>query len=192
MISLTALSAPTAVRAIDFDVTKITKIFKTVYGGAKKYKTINKIASDEPHTFAFGGHITHSEGGCAVKYTVHIRIFILGIPVVVPFPGVPIPLGGDTIEVGPPLSGPPGQMFTFPGISDVYSNHSEGRVGPWALGLGFAPFPIDKINEALDELPSIPPGGCGQGQASEVCMDNFHLDCSDNNKNVILKLGTSK
>jgi hypothetical protein len=75
-------------------------------------------------------------------------------------------------------------MFTFPFISDIYENHNEGTEGAWALGLGFKPFPIDKVNDALGKIPQI---SYGAGW-----IDHFHLECSDNNKNVILKMGTSK
>lgn len=190
-IILTALFAPVSAHAFALDpntIKNIVSIFKAIYKG---YETVSKVAANVPHKFIFGGHITHSEGGCSLKFTTHTRIVVLGVPVVVPIPGL-IPLGGNTIEVGPPVNSPGGQMFTFPGITDIYRNNSQGRVGPWALGIGFAPFPIDKINDALGKLPSIPPGGCGQTQGSEFCVDNFHLDCSDNNKNVILKIGTSK
>ncbi len=181
ILSTSFLSFPLIVGAIDFNF--VGKI-KDIVGYIKTTKNMasgNNLSEDVPHTFNFGGHITHSEGGCAVK--AWTWIIVLGFPV--PCPNcLTIPLGGNTIEVGDPISSPKGQMFTFPFISDIYANHNEGKTGPWALGIGFTPFPIDKINDALGKIPKIP---FGVGW-----IDHFHLECSDSNKNVILKMGTSQ
>src|SRR3989344_8191774 len=94
-----------------------------------------------PHSFPFGGHITSSERACSLRATVI-------------YTGPPFPficpncfywaLGGRAIEVGPPVP-TNGRIIAFPWISDIYRNHSENQVGPWALGLGFTPFPLDQI-----------------------------------------------
>ena len=176
IITLVELSSPIPVHAFSFDfVGKIVTI-------AKYVKTARDTAGEVPHRFVFGGHVTHAEGGCHVKYTVLLYNACFGFPCP-PFPGVPIPIGGNTIEVGPPLSSPSGQIFTFPFISDVYANHNEDKVSHWALGIGYTPFPIDKINDALDKIPPIP---IPDGQVYD-----FSLECSDSNKNVVLKMGTS-
>jgi hypothetical protein len=188
------LMMPVKTYAISFDF--VGKI-KQVAGYIKNIKNVahgNDLGEDVPHTFVFGGKITHSErSGCEIRVKFcPAGICWIGVSV------IRIPLGGVTIEVGPPVESPEeeeeeeededededeGQMFTFPGISDVYANYNEDQEDVWTLGLGFTPFPIDKINDALDNIPPIPvPYGT---------IDDFHLECSDNNKNVILKIGTS-
>lgn len=151
----------------------------------KNLKTGNNLPENVPHIFVFGGHITHSEGGCALNF----KVIIYGVGITC-FGICAIPLGGTTLEVGPPVDSPEGQMFTFPYISDIYANHSEGREGPWALGIGFTPFPIDEINDALGKIPDIYVGT--YPYVGNVYIGNWYLKCSDNDKNVILKMGTSK
>lgn len=178
VITILTLFMPTPSHA--FSITGIVDAIKK----AIKFINVYKNAKSKiPGLFVFGGRITHSEGGCAIKYWVFIYTAPpFGQPIT--FPGPPIPIGGTTIEVGPPIRSPKGQIFTFPYVSDVYKNNSEKRVGPWALGIGFTPFPIDKINDALDNIPHIPiPNGF---------IYKISLDCSDDNKNVILKIGTSR
>lgn len=175
IVALAVLTVPRSSNA--FSIGGVLSAIRTAVGFLQAIKQ----AGNNPGMFKFGGHITHSEGGCHIKYMVFIYVCAFGFPCV--FPGVPISIGGNTIEVGPPLPGPTGQMFTFPGISDIYNNHHEDQEGVWALGLGYSPFPIDRINDALGNIPNIPiPDGF---------LFNFSLDCSENNKNVILKLGTS-
>ena len=161
-------------------------------------------------TFVFGGHITHSEGGCDITFRAWFWIYSAYYtgPAAYPphfgcfglCPKPRLPLGGNTIEVGPPVNSPTGQMFTFPFISQIYANHSEGREGPWALGTGFTSSTlIDKINDTLGDVSInlLSPGsGCPGPVAGEpyvpYCFDTFKLECSENNKNFILKMGTSK
>jgi hypothetical protein len=189
---MTALfvAVPKPAEAISYNfiakIIRVYKAFKKYYDYYKKYSkgydTYNKYGSNIPRVFPFGGHITHAEGGCHIKYWVFIYSAPpFGQPLT--FPGVPIPLGGDTIEVGPPLKSPEGQLFTFPYVSQIYANNNQDTEGVWALGIAFSPFPIDEINDVLGEIPHIPiPDGY---------LYDFHLDCSKDNKNVILQLGTS-
>ena len=156
-----------------FSLSIITKAFSIF----KSFKTSTEQAQPNiPHTFPFGGHITSSEDGCKLHYWV----FTVVLGVQVTFPGFPIPIGGPAIEVGPPVS-TPGEVFIFPFISDVYRNNRENRVGPWALGIGWTPFPINQINDALALIPPITIGN--------VTFYNFSLSCPSDN--VVLKLGTS-
>jgi hypothetical protein len=110
---------------------------------------------------------------------------------------VDIPLTGRAIVVGPPLptynygtcnnnvctsgqTGPcrddrdcgsagDGKIISFPWISNIYRNHTEDTVGPWALGLAFTPFPLDEINDELREIsiwiPNAPLYGTGDNLA---------------------------
>lgn len=172
-----------------------TAIIDAIRKAVKFIIAIKNANLKVPGIFVFGGRITHSKGGCKIKYRVWTTVCygIFGCWAT-PFPGFPIPLGGNTIEVGPPISSPKGQMFTFPGITDIYMNKRQGKVGPWALGIGWKPFPIKQINEALKNIEiSIGGGACYVRPQSigQTCVNNFHLDCSDNNENVILKIGTS-
>ncbi len=111
-----------------------------------------------------------------------------------------------------------GKIIEFPYITEIYRNKTEGKrcprgnklPCPWALGNGFTPFPIDKVNDALDAvIVTIPPGqalnpaACTavQGYSGIVfCADHFHIDCSASGEKdklkkdiykVILKIGTS-
>lgn len=164
---------PLTVNAFDLDF--IQKI-KDIVNWIKTIKDYSEFAKGS--TFVFGGHITHSEGGCMLFAKYCPLGWCWGVP-----SAIRIPLGGNTIEVGPPVSSPEGQMFTFPFISNSYLNHNEDKEGGWALGIGFNQFPIEEINDMLGNIPAIPvPYGT---------IDDWHIDCSDNNKNLILKIGTS-
>jgi hypothetical protein len=92
-----------------------------------------------------------------------------------------------------------GYVIDFPFISQIYENHTENRVGPWALGLGFSPFPLDEINDALGQLKlRFPPSvnelanlpcyvpsaesilACTKGSQfgyAGACVDSISLDC---------------
>ncbi len=174
-----ALFFPKVTKAFDFDfigkIKDIAGYVKTAQGAID-----NSASEDTPHRFIFGGKITHSEGGCHIKAKFcPAGICKVGVSVIT----IPIPNGGNTIEVGSPVPSPKGQMFTFLGITDIYANKNTDKEGHWALGTGFTPFPIDKINDALGKIPNIPvPYGS---------IGDFHLECSKSNKAVILKIGTS-
>lgn len=197
IISLMMLYIPITTRALGLaSVTKIVSIIKTTTKYIKLAKDIQNNTSS--NIFPFGGRITHSEGGCALKFRIWTWITVYGFPVPIPCPSCgSIPLGGNTIEVGPPgIPSPTGQIFTFPFITEIYDNNNQGKVGPWTIGLGWQPFPIDKINKALEDVTiSIPPGNSCPGAPRNFyipsCFDDFHLKCSDNDRNVILKIGTS-
>lgn len=111
-----------------------------------------------------------------------------------------------------------GWVIAFPWISNIYRNHNEAYVGPWALGLGFSPFPLPEINAALEDIriwvpPTLLDRDCMApdptwafkitdgfiGQPIAVCVDRFSFDCkSSGGKDefgveiykVIRKLGT--
>ena len=158
----------------------ITSIIKTVVNIIDSTKAGKSTASI---TFPFGGRITSSGTACKLKFTLwQIIIVIFGVPVPVPFP-VSIPITGTVIDVGPPGL-PTDDVYTFPGISDVYANNNENKVGAWTLGIAMTPKImdeiLDKINSALDSITFTVPNGW---------VDNFSLDCPDGG--VILKIGTS-
>jgi len=159
-------------------------------------KSINKFGNALdgyiPHNFSFGGHITSSERACSLKGW----IWYVGPPLFIPTPCPNCfywpfaPFGGRAIKVGPPIASP-GKVIVFPWISDVYRNKQEHRVGPWALGLGFTPFPLHEINDALGSIPPIPYGA--------GWIDHLHIDCQASGEKdlegndiykVIRKLGT--
>ena len=170
-------------------ITQIVSIFRTSF---RAVRDVRNAAGNIPHIFPFGGRIQTSGNGCAIRFWV----WVCTIWGCFPCPNcgyVPIP--GTTITVGQPLpvSPSPGKIFTFPFISDVYRNHAEERVGPWALGLGFTPFPLDLINDALGQIPAIPYGF--------GWIDHFSLSCPKSGEKgpngediykVIRKLGTSR
>lgn len=139
------------------------------------------IPENVPHVFPFGGRITSTGGGCHIRFW----IWYTGPPLFTPIPcpncGF-IPLSSYAVTVGQPVPGY-GEMFSFPLITDTYANYHQGQVGVWTLGLGFTPFPIDRINSALGAIPRIPYGA--------GWFDRFSLRCSNDNLNVILKIGTS-
>ena len=205
-------------------IKKIADLIKTI-------TKITKFLSFVPHGFPFGGHILTSERACSLKFDEYTFISgqltyctIIPIPSCFQFGAGPvpitIPLGGRAIRVGtptpivPPTTSPYGRAIVFPWISDVYKNHQEKRVGPWALGLGFTPFPLRKINAELGSIkirfplnqlslfdppcwtPIWPNGGSYTG----VCIDNIRFDCKDSGEylpngdpvyKVIRKLGTA-
>jgi hypothetical protein len=171
-------------------IKKVVDVLKTSYKYYGVVKDYAKLPGYIPHTFPFGGHITSSERACSLKWTNWVIIYTPVGYFPVPIPGYwPIP--GRAIEVGPPIPSN-GKVIDFPFISDIYRNNQEDRVGPWALAIGFTPFPLDQINDALGLITiPLPAGGWA---------DNFHMDCSSSGEKdkegndiykVILKLGTS-
>lgn len=172
----------------------------------------NSLLNWVPHSFPFGGPILSSEPACRFGFNSYTKspwpICILGFctwPMIGPVP-ISWELGGKAIEIGPPVpSG--GKIITFPWISKIYRHHTEDRDEPWALGLGFTPFPLDEINELLDDIRIWILAGLGPcwvpqftGEFAE-CLNNFHLECVPSGKKdpagndvykVIRILGTSK
>ena len=213
-----------------------TKLLCTIKKVADYIKTIQKIAkllTYIPHSFPFGGPILKSERACVF----HMRsITWIGVqigPVWFPVPGyfpVDVPLAGRAIVVGPPVptypeppssfifSGnnvpPGGWVIAFPWISKIYRNHAENRAGPWSLGLGFSPFPLQDLNDALGEIkiwipPTLIDRDCmipdpswyGRVGFLAECVDNFSFDCKESGEKdpqgndiykVIRLMGTSK
>ena len=168
-----------------------------------------------PRTFPFGGDIVTSEQACTFKFDAWVWIVnpacLIGacFPPIVPVPlPIPVPMNGRAIEVSQPVPSQ-GKVIVFPWISEVYKNYTEDQPGPLkALGLGFTPFPLDKINDGIGAITIwFPPGiidTCPDFfvpyPVGTVCVTNFHFDCvasgeKDQNGNdiykVILKLGTA-
>lgn len=192
VIAIVGLFTHQSADALSFSfIKKIVDVLKTSYKSYKVVENYGKLPSYVPHTFPFGGHITSSEQACSLKWTNWV-IICYGpagcYPT--PIPGY-WPFTGQAIEVGPPIPSN-GKIIDFPFISDIYRNDQEDRVGPWALAIGFTPFPLDQINDALGLITiPLPAGGWA---------DNFHIDCSESGEKdqsgnaiykVILKLGTS-
>ena len=126
----------------------------------------------------FGGKITESSTACKLHY------WMTEPPFFIPHPGVPIPLFGTKIKVGPPGI-PASDIFTFPGITKIYANKNENRVGVWTLGItsntNFMKSLINKANSSISKLPPIVVG--------PVSFFKFSLSCPDGG--IILKIGTS-
>lgn len=139
-----------------------------------------KIPSTPSAMVPFGGKITESGTACKLNYWVTVIVF--GLPVTTP--GIPIPLFGTKVRVGPPGL-PISDVFTFPGITQTYPNHNEGRVGTWTLGMAskynFAASLIKQVNSALSSIPPISVG--------VATFFNFSIKCP--NGGIILKIGTN-
>jgi hypothetical protein len=203
--------------------TKLICAIKTIADVIKDIRNLSSTLSNWlPHSFPFGGPILSSEQACSFKFTSYTSFpnpFYPCTPVLCPGNIVAGPidvtwgLGGRAIEVGPPVpSG--GKVIAFPWISKVYDNHTENRAGPWSLGLGFTPFPLDEINKSLENIiiwippnPFNPP--CSTVLANwllpptspQECIENLRFEClasgeKDQQGNDIYKvirlLGTSK
>ncbi len=206
------------------EVKKISDYMKTI-------REFSKLATLVPHWFPFGGPILASDTACGFRLRAYVYVPNPGCFVGACFPGptipvpvpIPIPLGGNAIVVGPPLPTypdpgtfnfstgqipPGGWVITFPWISQIYRNYTEDRAGPWALGLGFSPFPLAQLNSAIDDLiiwiPPKPEPICPNWFVSypigTVCITDFNFDCKESGERdaqgndiykVILKLGTS-
>jgi len=183
-----ALTSQRSVQAIS--LISIVNIVRTVTSFMKSVSVFgNTLGGIIPHNFSFGGHITSSERACSIR----AWIWYEGPPLYVPLPCPDCffwPLGGRAIEVGPPVPSP-GKVIDFPWISQIYRNYQEDRVGPWALGLGFTPFPLNKINDALGSIMIF----YGAGWIDHIridCQASGEEDASGNDiYKVILKLGTS-
>ena len=156
-----------------FNPFSIVKIITTINNASKSTKA-------PTITVPFGGRVTESGTACKLHYWVIVIVF--GYPVV--SPGVPIPLFGTKVSVGPPGL-PISEVYTFPGITQNYPNHNEGRVGTWTLGIAtksnFASPLIEKVNSALSSIPPISIG--------VATFFNFSISCPDGG--IILKIGTS-
>lgn len=192
IIAILGLAFPQSTEAISVNfIKKILDVFRIVY---KAVRIARSAPGYIPQTFPFGGRITSSSRGCAIRFWIWVRVW--GVEIPCPNCGY-IPLPGRTITVGAPLpvTPPPGKIFTIPFISDVYRNHAARnlRAGPWSLGLGFTPFPLKQINEALAEIPSI---DLGFGRASRFklsCKESGEKDQNgDDIYKVIIKMGTSR
>jgi hypothetical protein len=171
------------------------------------FQTLKEFSETDPRLiFPFGGKIEKAGGGCAITFRFWFLVVLgdVGFPMSYPppfcifCPKPKIPLGGANILVGDP-KGSPGDMFTLPWITDIYEFKKQGTVGVWALGTAFGPFPIERVNEILDEISinlASPGSGCPgfstYGPYIPYCFDNFKLECSEDNRNVILKIGTSE
>lgn len=211
--------------------TKIICVAKKIADIMKSIFRVKKVIDSLPHSFPFGGHILTSERACSLKFNEYTFIAgVLTFCTPLPFPScfqfpagpvpITIPLGGRAIRVGepvpivPPTTSPYGRAIIFPWISDVYKNHQEKREGPWALGLGFTPFPLKDINDSLKSIkirvppnqlslldpPCLTPIWPNGGGYTGVCIDNIRFECLDSgefDKNgkpvykVIRKLGTA-
>jgi|SRR3989344_1698319 len=159
--------------AYAFNPFSIVRIITTI-------NNISKSIKPPTATVPFGGKITESGTACKLHYWVTVIVF--GIPVT--SPGVPIPLFGTKVSVGPPGL-PISEVYTFPGITQNYPNHNQDKVGTWTLGIasraGFANPLIQKVNSALSTLPPISLG--------VATFFNFSISCPDGG--IILKIGTS-
>lgn len=159
-----------------FNPFSVVKIITTINNIGKSVKPPSAPSATVP----FGGKITESGTACKLHYWATVIIF--GFPVTTP--GVPIPLFGTKVSVGPPGL-PISEVFTFPGITQNYPNHNEGKVGTWTLGIaskaGFASPLIEKVNSALSTIPPISIG--------VATFFNFSISCPDGG--IILKIGTS-
>lgn len=142
VILILIITVPKPARALSFDT--IGKIA----GALKAFRDFLASNPGAPGRFVFGGRITDRQGsGCdlAVSGVTHSTPPI-------PFYEVPIPLPIPALKTGTPIA-TPDWVLIFPFISNVYETHNEDKVGPWALGLGYYPLPIDQINAALDAIP---------------------------------------
>lgn len=159
-----------------FNPFSLIRIISTINNIGKSVK----IPSVPSATSPFGGKITESGTACKLHYLVTVIVF--GIPVTAP--GVPIPLFGTKVSVGPPGL-PISDVYTFPGITQNYPNHNEDDVGTWTLGIAtkynFASSLIKQVNSALSSIPPISVG--------VATFFNFSIKCPDGG--IILKIGTS-
>lgn len=187
LIFTLAISPPA--RAIS--LLSIVNIVKAVTGSIRAATSISTVLDGYvPHKFPFGGHITSSERACSLKGWIWIPTPFGPVPCVNCLYWPFAPFGGRAIKVGPPVASP-GKVIVFPWISDVYRNKQENKIGPWALGLGFTPFPLKQINDALG-LITIPYGAGWIDHLHIACQASGEKDLNGNEiYKVILKLGTS-
>lgn len=173
LVVISAASVPKIARAFTLNpldaFTLVTKIREVING------SIN--IGPPSVTFPFGGRITESGTACKLKY----KVKVFGV---VPIPGIPIPLFGTKVKVSQPGI-PASDIFTFPGITRIYANNHQDRVGAWTLGIAtranyIQPF-ITRLNTILGSIPDIP--------LVYVTVGDFGIGCP--NGGLILQIGTS-
>lgn len=144
-------------------------------------KNVGKISDSISVMFPFGGEITSTGTACKVRFWVWTNT-IWG-PIPCPNCGF-IPIAGTVIDVEEPGI-PASQVFTFPGITKIYANRNEDKVGAMTIGLALKPYLVkritNRINSALSKIPAIPlPTGWA---------DHFNLACPSGG--IIRQIGTS-
>ncbi len=177
---------------------RIICIVKKVFDIITTIRRTTQVLDYIPHQFPFGGPILSSERACDFKFHAFWEqptFCFFGVCYSVPLGGpVTIPLIGSAIEVGPPTPSN-GKVIEFPFITQKYRNNKENQQGPWALGLGFTPFPLPAINDELGKIIiHIPPTQTGDllpcavgvitygAPYSGVCFDDFRFDCKVSGK----------
>ena len=143
------------------------------------------ISQTKFNTFPFGGKITSSKTACSVKFWIWQTVY--GYPVPCPNCGS-IPIAGTVIDVGPPGI-KASKVYTPPGITKIYPNNHQNKVGVYTLGIAFSSTytkqimekVIDKVNSSLSSIRVPIPNGW---------LDHFHLVCPSDGS-IILKIGTS-
>ena len=133
--------------------------------------------------FPFGGQVNNTGSGCVIDYIVWAPCPIFSF-LLCPYPGIAIPLPSSTsFDINNTLP-TPGEIFTFPFISQVLPTDNKVERNDWALGLGWSPFKpvINLINSALDAVTI--PFGVG-------FINGLKLECSDSDNSVVLIVGSS-
>ena len=157
-----------------FDPFSIVRILTSIRTAVRSVQIPNSPSVTVP----FGGRIVESGTACKLHY------WMSEPPFYIPHPGFPIPLFGSKIRVATPGI-PISNVFTFPGITQIYANKHEDRVGVWTLGISskknFVNSIINTVNSTLSRIPPIIVG--------PVTFFNFSLSCPDGG--IILKIGTS-
>ena len=175
IITLLVSSSFFALNTADaFDPFSVVKIMKTI----NQVRSTVKAPTSPALMVPFGGKIVESGTACKLHY------WMSEPPFYIPHPGFPIPLFGSKIRVATPGI-PISNVFTFPGITQIYANKHEDRVGVWTLGISskknFVNSIINTVNSTLSRIPPIIVG--------PVTFFNFSLSCPDGG--IILKIGTS-
>jgi len=177
IITLLVSSSFFALNTADaFDPFSVVKIMKTI----NQVRSTVKAPTSPALMVPFGGKIVESGTACKLHYWT---LYFIG-PIPVTHPGPPIPLFGTKIKVDQPGL-PISNAFTFPGVTKIYPNKHEDRVGVWTLGIAtkynFTKTLVDTINSSLGKLTPISVG--------PVTFFKFSLSCPDGG--IILKIGTS-
>ena len=158
-----------------FSFISIVTIAKKVIDILKK---VQRVKEDTSLLSPFGGKIT--SGGVACK--LHYWVATMCGPFPCTFPGVPIPLFGRKIDVGPPGL-PIAEAFTLPYISKIYGGNNLSS-GHWTLGQTLnqrgTKLVLDPLKSAVRNTSPITVGA--------VTLYNFSLGCPAGG--VILKVGT--
>ena len=175
-VILTSFLVYETTHALSFNI--IGRIISAVRTVASLLQNVDTVRITSP----FGGKIADTGRACTIHYWT--LYYVAGFPVT--HPGVPIPIGGTKIDVGPPGIEAE-EIFTFPFISQIYLNNNENQVGAWTLGLifnneFFEESVLNPINDALDQIPAFSVG--------VITFYNFSLSCPDGG--VIYKIGTSE